>query len=516
MTHTILFLAVFLCFNLWIATNGGKWGGRPWGSLSGIAFLCYLFGFLFGSFSLWQVFFDLILFIASSFVINIVTGRYLIAFPLIFGIAGIFYYFKEGSSVAAPVFPINENTILPMRLASEGEVFVVLKNDYNIASLEVTLKRFDIQNEPKKAFSMQRKDWTDLDDVYMLDLPDDKLRMLPRLLQALEHHAAVKAVEVNENIFLSPLDYNTDSLITDSLESTKIVLNDPLIAQQWAFTALDFTSFHEYIQSNKIRPQKKIRLAILDTGVDGNHEDLSDFMSAAQPEEALDVMGHGTHCAGIAAAVSNNEIGIASLIPNDKFIEIISLRVFDETGTTSQQRIVDAMLKAIDMNCQVISMSLGGPINTETQYIYGKAIEYAKKKGVIIVVAAGNENQDASQRAPAGLEGVITVAAVDKNLNKAGFSNDISKIKMPIAAPGVDIYSTLPNNTYNKMSGTSMATPYVAGLVAMLKSIKPNLTTEQIHNTLEKTALYIENNKVGCGIIQPYRALKYTHTGALK
>lgn len=525
MIHTILFLSAFVTFNLWLTTNSGTWKGRPWGSLSAIGFLCYLFGFLFGNFSFWQVISDLILLLAGSFVINIFTGRYFIALPLIALISGTYYYVEEVyRAVPDNTFVIQRkpnsddttvinNVILPTDLASNGEVFIVLKPDYNVSSLSVVLNRFGISKTPERAFEMLRGDWTDLDDVYTIDIPDDKTRMVPSLVKSLEQHAAVKAVEVNENILLSPLE-SYDTLST--LEKEKAACNDPLIHKQWAYDALKFDEYYQYIQSQKINAKKKIRLAIIDTGIDGNHEDLKNHITAIEKdEEIIDIMGHGTHCAGIAAAITNNKTGIASLIPSNDFVEIISFPVFDEYGRTSQQKIVAAMLKAVDLNCQVISMSLGGPINTEAQYIYGQAINYANKKGAIIVVAAGNENMDASERVPAGLTGVITVTAIDKNLKKANFSNHIENIKMPIAAPGVDIYSTLPNNTYDKMSGTSMATPYVAGLVVILKSIKPKLSTAEVHEILLKTAIRTaEFNSIG-GIIQPKRALKYALTGSL-
>ena len=102
-------------------------------------------------------------------------------------------------------------------------------------------------------------------------------------------------------------------------------------------------------------------------------------------------------------------------------------------------------------------------------------MEYAAKKGAIVVVAAGNSNMNAKDYAPANTPGVITVAALDTNLNRASFSNFVQDLDQGIAAPGVAIYSSIPGNKYAAFNGTSMATPYVAGLVGLMKSLQPDL-----------------------------------------
>jgi thermitase len=510
--HSILFLLMFLTLGIWLITKDREWGGKPWGRLAGFSILAYVFAFLFGKIELTDFVLDFALFIGGSFVINIFTGRYLIAFPLLFSLSGGYYYSQEMHSTkpSAPLEIIFKstlgktasNTIIPTDLDTEAEVLVLLHKGYNIDVLDMISRRYELTSH--LAFTMKSPNDTDLDEVYALNIPDGKIRMLPELLQALHQNAAVAAVEVNEMVALSPL----ASKATNSTKTNTTIANDPEVNKMWAYKALGFDEFYVYLLQNKVRPRKKTRLAIIDTGIDSTHEDLKANLIPSRPEYGIDPHGHGTHCAGIAAAVSNNNKGISSFVWSNDFVEVVSIRVFDQYGRTSQAKIVAGMLEAADLGCHVISMSLGGPINTETQFIYEQAVAYANKRGAIVIVAAGNENMDANERAPAGVKGVITVAALNQKLAKADFSNDVSKIKMAIAAPGVDIYATLPEQRYDYMSGTSMATPYVAGLVAMLKSVNPKLDTEDIYQILSKSGQDTPQGKATGRCIQPLSALK--------
>lgn len=512
MLHSILFLLMFLTLGIWLITKDGRWGGKPWGRLAGFSILAYVFAFLFGSIALSNFILDFALFIGGSFAVNIFTGRYMLAFPLLFSLAGGYYYWQEMYTPASPeplqlvlkstIDKTESNTTIPSDLDSEGEVLVLLKKGYGIDALDLVSRRYELTSH--LAFTMKSPNSTDLDEVYALNIPDGKIRMLPDLLQALHQNAAVAAVEVNEMVALSPPSAN----VLNQISNDSTIVNDPEVNKMWAYKALNFDEFYAYLIQKNVRPRKKIRLAIIDTGIDSTHEDLKANLIPSRPEYGIDPHGHGTHCAGIAAAVSNNKKGISSFAWSNEFVEVVSIRVFDQYGRTSQARIVAGMLEAADLNCQVISMSLGGPINTEAQFVYEQAVEYAQKRGAIVIVAAGNENMDATQRAPAGVKGVITVAALNQKLEKADFSNDVSKINMAIAAPGVDIYATLPAQSYDYMSGTSMATPYVAGLVAMLKSVNPKLTTADVYQILNKSGQDTPQGKTTGRCIQPLPALK--------
>jgi thermitase len=152
-------------------------------------------------------------------------------------------------------------------------------------------------------------------------------------------------------------------------------------------------------------------------------------------------------------------------------------------------------------------MSLGGPSNDAAQAAYKAVVDYAAKKGVIIVAAAGNDNDDATKKVPASVAGIIAVAATDEQNRKASFSNDVSNIKWGIAAPGVNIFSTLPGSRYDYMSGTSMATPYVAGLLGLMKSIDPTLEAEKAFEIINRSGIETASGKKSGRLIQPMGAL---------
>jgi thermitase len=139
---------------------------------------------------------------------------------------------------------------------------------------------------------------------------------------------------------------------------------------------------------------------------------------------------------------------------------------------------------------------------------YNQAVKYANEKGAIVIAAAGNSSRDASKFTPANAQGVIAVSAIDENNNLATFSNTLENIAMGVAAPGQNILSTTPSDSYKTFSGTSMATPYVAGLIGTFKALQPNITTEEVYNILESTGIETtQTNKTG-KLIQPAQSIE--------
>jgi thermitase len=258
---------------------------------------------------------------------------------------------------------------------------------------------------------------------------------------------------------------------------------------------------------NKIRAQRKALIAILDTGVDGAHEDLKSNFKSVKSQHDNDPVGHGTHCAGIAAAVSNNGVGVASFSTDNAYVQVTSIKVLNAMGSGTQQSIIKGMIEAADRKADVVSMSLGGFSDRFKIKAYEDAVKYISKAGGIVVAAAGNSNRNAKDFSPVNTPGVIGVSAIDQELNRAVFSNYVSEIKMGVAAPGVGIYSTIPNNKYATFNGTSMATPYVAGLVGLMKSIKPSLTAQQVYDILNKTGKNTKNTEQTGKLIQPFQAV---------
>ena len=271
---------------------------------------------------------------------------------------------------------------------------------------------------------------------------------------------------------------------------------------------MEIDKLYRFLSENNIQPKKQATIAILDTGVDAQHEDLKDNYHSTRDLYDRDVRGHGTHCAGIAAAVTNNGKGVASFSPNGDFVNITSIKVLMDSGMGTQQTIINGMIEAADNGAAVISMSLGGRSRSSAQKAYQKAVNYAAKKGAIVIAAAGNSNTNATLFCPANSAGIISVSAVDTLLNRASFSNYVSDLKMGVAAPGVSIYSTYPNDDYKVFNGTSMATPYVAGLVGLMKSIQPDLTTKEVYKILNETGKETKNTSETGKLIFPVEAVK--------
>jgi thermitase len=265
-----------------------------------------------------------------------------------------------------------------------------------------------------------------------------------------------------------------------------------------------------YALLSKQTPKKQAKIAILDTGVDGNHEDLKDNYFSVEEKYDNDPMGHGTHCAGIAAGVTNNGIGIGSLAGSGSqpFVEVTSIKVLNAGGMGTQKTIIAGIIEAADEGADVISLSLGGQSNASRQKAYSQAVKYATSQGAIVVSAAGNSNRDAKDYSPANATGMITVAAIDENLNRAVFSNTVNNVKQGIAAPGVAIYSTTPDNNYKVFSGTSMAAPFVAGLLGVMRSVNPNLSAADAYKILRKTGVDSGDTKMTGKVVQPEAALK--------
>ncbi len=226
-------------------------------------------------------------------------------------------------------------------------------------------------------------------------------------------------------------------------------------------------------------------IAVIDTGADASHPDLQgkllpayDFVNG--DNDPADDQGHGTHVAGTAAAATDNGIGIAGVAWE---VKIMPVKALSSSGAGAHSWIANAIVWATDHGADVINMSLGGPYTSATMR---EAVNYAWNHGVVIVAAAGNGNTS-NPTYPAAYENVIGVAATDLNDQRAGFSNYGSYIS--VASPGVGILSTVRGNGYQAWSGTSMATPHVAGLAALLKSIHPDWTNVQIRQAIEESAI---------------------------
>jgi subtilisin len=255
---------------------------------------------------------------------------------------------------------------------------------------------------------------------------------------------------------------------------------------------------------------KGVVVAVVDTGVDYNHEDLKNniwtnskeiagngidddgngyiddnygWNFADQNNNTLDNNGHGTHVSGTIAGENNNS-GVTGIAYNAK---IMPVKALNESGSGSYNSISKGIRYAVDNGANVINLSLGGRYSNRT---LESAIDYASSKGVIVVMAVGNDG-DSSPDYPAryAYKSGIAVGAVDRNNNMPDFSNRSGTNEIGyVTAPGVKIYSSVPNNQYATYSGTSMAAPHVAGVVALMLSANSNLTDAQVRQIVTETA----------------------------
>ncbi|MEM8525035.1 MAG: S8 family serine peptidase [Bacteroidota bacterium] len=379
------------------------------------------------------------------------------------------------------------------RLDQHGELLIELDNVFTVSALQ---DKYDFKISP--AFNAQHP--TLLSDWYVIDLKNEDLIRLEKIKKDL---AQFGVVEENETVTVAPIETRKLPKINQ-----KFGINDPGLQHLWGFEAMEVDKLYEYFKQNKIKPKRKARVAILDTGIDAQHEDIKDNYFSTQSKYDTDPRGHGTHCAGIAASVSNNALGVASFAPNSDFVEVTSIQVLNAFGFGSQKKTIDGMIEAADSGVDVISMSLGAFSTDSRQKAYNEAVQYCKEKGVIVIAAAGNSNANAKEYSPANTEGVITVSALQQNLSKASFSNFVNELEMGIAAPGTDIYSTYPNNKYKTYNGTSMAAPYVSGLVGLMRSLNPNLTTEEAYAILKSTGKVTQSGSASGNLIMPYEAIK--------
>lgn len=238
---------------------------------------------------------------------------------------------------------------------------------------------------------------------------------------------------------------------------------------------------HPDLAVNIAKNAKEIAGNGLDDDGNGYVDDVSGYNFVAGTNNANDDQGHGTHVAGIIGGAINGK-GVFGM--NSK-ASLVPLKVLSANGYGSSYDIVDAINYAANNGISVVNLSLGGNGNPATDMLC-TAITNARTKGTLSVVAAGNENSDVSGKVPAGCKNALTVGAVDSNLAKASFSNYGAEVD--VSAPGVGIYSSYYNGSYVQMSGTSMATPFVAGLAAAIKAHKPTFGPTELFNAIKNDA----------------------------
>jgi len=276
----------------------------------------------------------------------------------------------------------------------------------------------------------------------------------------------------------------------------------------WAISAFNLPKAWEKTKG------ENVTIAVLDTGCDLDHPDLAENLltgkNMIKPNlSPHDDNGHGTHVTGILVA-NDNEIGMVGVCPKAK---VIPIKVLDKNGNGDMSNVAAGINWAVEQGCDLIAMSLGAPFKVQQ---VRKAIQNAEAAGVITFCAAGNAGNTQELYYPANYPETIAIGAIDKNFNRANFSN--TGQNLDFMAPGVDIFSTVPDNWYATLSGTSMACPFAVGVAALLLSYFKKNKKANIKNSEEFRVLLRKQTKKingqdhskffgGFGIIDPISLL---------
>lgn len=286
--------------------------------------------------------------------------------------------------------------------------------------------------------------------------------------------------------------------------------NDPYFSKQWFFSDMGIPSAW-----NETEGSGNIKVAVIDSEVDITHPDLKNqivdpFDIITNSSSFSSPQLHGTHVAGIIAAEANNGIGVSGIAPH---VKIMPINVFQGDLADSSD-IIAGINYAIDHHANIINLSLG---EYQYSYLLNAAIQNAYQKGILIISAAGNDGTNQPSY-PAAFNNVISVGSLDNQNHLSSFSNYGSDIAL--TAPGERILSTFPENSYGSLSGTSMASPMVAGVAALVLSKDPNLTPQQVKNILYSSADDLgtpgKDIYYGYGLVDAKKALAATPKGEWK
>ncbi|PWH13398.1 MAG: hypothetical protein DDG58_14205, partial [Ardenticatenia bacterium] len=291
--------------------------------------------------------------------------------------------------------------------------------------------------------------------------------------------------------------------------------NDPDWGSQWGLSKIQAPKAWDILSTTG---GANIIIAIIDSGIDLDHPDFAcpnkllpgrDFVN--NDNDPQDDYGHGTHVAGIAAACTNNGVGVAGVAWAARLLPV---KVLDAVGSGSYSNLAAGIRYAVDNGARIINLSLGG---TADSSIMRDAASYAVSRGRMMVAAAGNcavggtgcNGQINPVMYPAAYDEVIAVAATDSGDSRAYFSEYHPYVD--VAAPGMSIYSTLPDNSYGGLNGTSMATAFVSGLAALLWSADGGLSASQVRALIESNADDLgtpgKDDYFGYGRINAWRTL---------
>lgn len=335
-----------------------------------------------------------------------------------------------------------------------------------VCSLALVLSLLVYEKQPAAAKTQNQEDYNQVMVTYKSNQEDVKTIEVPTGESTSDF---INKLEDQPNIVHVEQDYAMNRSATS---------NDPYISKQWYHQIIGTKDAWEVTTGSN-----DIVVAVIDDGIDLHHRDLkkqiiSPYDVVLNSKSRISIGEHGTHVSGIIASTMNNGVGGTGIAPN---VKIMPINVFDGDSALYSD-VITGIQYAIEQDADIINLSLGG---TEPSRMLNDAIQRAYKAGILVVAAAGNEGENVYDY-PAAYDHVLAVSATDSSDRITDFSNYGTDIDL--AAPGTDIYSTFPHNQYEFLSGTSMATPVVAGVAALVWSANPSLTNTQIEEYLYQTA----------------------------
>lgn len=367
---------------------------------------------------------------------------------------------------------------------------------------------------PGELLVLYREDVSDEEAEQLVEIQgDDRIEVLAEtqegtiaMVQVAEGTTVEQAAEMyaSDNRVIAATPNYEMELYADS------IVNDVDYAQQDYLAQTNVPQAWNIVNS---AGHNRIKVAVLDTGVDISHPDLRNVLNLRDSKEVLDLNGnlgplkgdgyqsgvkttgggHGTHVAGILAAEANNGqgiAGVASVIDNSA-VELIAVDVFSNDKTTNLSYVIKGLEYAKAAGAKVINLSLGMKKSDigENDVIFRTLCRSLADEDIILVCAAGNDGKGDNgtiSTIPSDYDSTISVIALD-GAQKRSSSSNYGSLK-DISAPGKNIHSTTKGGTYGRLNGTSMSSPEVSGIVAMMCSINPELTVEEVREILTTTA----------------------------
>ncbi|MDQ3061362.1 MAG: S8 family serine peptidase [Acidobacteriota bacterium] len=461
----------------------------------------------------------------NNFWIHFCIAVILVAFAAVLGQLRMWQsrpFFSQKSSVKSTTKPVAVK-----RLTNESEPEILVKFRAGVSFAEI--KKIAAKNNDRVEDEIETvKGLIAIDDL------DNKSKEAVAEQYQMMSELVLYAEPNNEIRLDDPTSFSPSDALLRETETNANLPNDPMFKEQWALdnsgqnggkAKADIAALKAWL---KTQGSDEVVVAVLDSGVDYTHtdlvgnmwmrpdtipaykddelgafNDLHGFNAADNRGDPMDDNGHGTHCAGIIGAEGDNNEGITGI--NWK-VEIMPLKFMGRGGFGTTKDAIEAINYAIErkragVNVRVINASWGSTMHSKA---LEDAIRAAGEEGILFVAAAGNSstNNDNRPHYPSNydLPNVISVAALDRTDNLASFSNFGVKT-VHIAAPGRDILSTWLGDDYREASGTSMASPYVAGLAALILASEPKLSVEKLRERVLKSVDKLDtlNGKVESG-----------------